>query len=97
MERDRKARFLETLAVVNAIVEVGNRIVSAINQSPGQSGEGSLKKTVEALKDVLLPENGEDREKESLKARKKLEDEIKKGPIKFRALTQPKKRPKLGR
>ena len=96
MERDRKARFLETLAVVNAIVEVGNRIVSAVTQSPGQSGEGSLKKTIEALKDVLIPDNHEDRDQKALEARKKLEDEIRKGPIKFRAITHTKKRPKYG-
>jgi hypothetical protein len=90
-ENDRKVSFLTTLTMVNAIVETGNRIVAAITQSPSNQLSGdNVKKSMEALKDLLLPEDNERKKRQAAKARKRLVEEVQQGPIKFKAMAHAK-------
>jgi hypothetical protein len=96
LETERRVEYIKTLAIVNAIISVGNHVVAAITQSPGDAkGGDSVTKTLEALKEMLLPEDKERTESKAQRARRVLEEEATKGPIKFRTMDYGK--PKKGR
>lgn len=96
LETERRVEYIKTLAIVNAIIGVGNHIVAALSQSPGDSKGGeSITKTLEVLKSLLLPEDKERTEDKAKRARRLLEQEAAKGPIKFRTMDYGK--PKKGR
>jgi len=96
LETERRIEYVKTLAIVNAIIGVGNHVVSAISQSPGDSKGGeAVTKALEALKEMLLPEDKERTDDKAKKAKAYLEREATKGPIKFRKMDYGK--PKKGR
>jgi hypothetical protein len=87
MEKENTIEYVKTLAIVNAIISVGNHIVAAGSGGSGQSkGKDALSSTMEALKHLLVPEEAERTTKDALRAKKLLESEAKKGPIKFRTM-----------
>lgn len=94
LERDRSVRYAETLAVVNAIIEVGNALASAVTGSPApQSTKGSgLKKVMESLRSLLMPELAERTERDAEKAKAVLAAEIEKGPITIRSMAYSRRR-----
>lgn len=73
---------MTTLTLVNAIIQVGNTIAAAT--SGGQSSSGGsdgLKKTMESLRDLLLPEDQVEKESQAEKAMKLLQEEVTKGSL----------------
>lgn len=50
LRRRREAQFLTTLSIINAIMQVGGMIAG------GSSSNDALKKNIDALRDLLLPE-----------------------------------------
>jgi len=94
LERERKAQFLTTLAVINAIIETGNRIVAATTQSAAPQGNDTLQKTLDLLRSMLLPAEAERLDKKARMAKRYLEGEVQRGPVKFRPMSRPRKRTK---
>lgn len=93
LERERQIQFATTLCLVNAIMDVGNRIVAAVSQSPSNQLNGDVvKKSVEALQKLLLPEEAERTAKKAEKAKDILAREMAGGPIRFRPQNQSGKR-----
>jgi len=84
--REQNARFLTTMAIINAIIHVGNGIISAVSGGSASSRSGhSLKKTLSSLRELLLQENSFATEAKTAKIAELLQSEVAKGPIKFKA------------
>lgn len=84
--RNQNIQFMTTLALVNAIIQIGNSIAAA--SSGGQASSGgadSLKKTMESLRDLLLPEDKVQKDSQAEKALKVLKDEVAKGALRVTA------------
>lgn len=97
IERERRIEYLKTVTLVNAIIGVGNVIAAAVSGSPGnQLGGDKITKSLELLKELLIPEESEKTEKQALEAREKLSKEVAKGPLKVRAVGTGKAKKKRG-
>lgn len=93
IERERQIEYLKTVSLVNAIIGVGNLVAAAVTESPGnQLGDDKLTKALELLKDLLIPEEGEQTSEKAKEAKAKLAAEIEKGPLKVRPIGVGKKR-----
>jgi hypothetical protein len=85
-QRRAEIEFRKTLTIVNAILEVGNRIVAAVSQSDAPSSGKALQKGVESLQELMLPHLGDNRDRQAAKIKKVLEEEHSKGPLKIKAV-----------
>lgn len=94
LERERRASYTQTIVLVNAIMAVGNGIASAVRGTPNESGDDKLKKSLDALREMLLPEDAQRAERRASKARETLDKEISRGPIKVRPMASRKGRNK---
>lgn len=95
LERERRIEYLKTVVMVNAIIGIGNNIAAAVTGSPNnQLGGDKLTKSLELLRDLLVPEEGEQKEEKAKSAREKLEREIAKGPLKVRPIQSGRQRRK---
>jgi hypothetical protein len=92
LKRRAEIEFYKTMAVINAIITVGNGITKAITQSPDSGSSDALNKTVDVLKEALLPHWAEDTDKRAKEARAKLEEEINRGPLKIQVMSKSKKK-----
>lgn len=89
LERERHVQFVSTLAIVNAITQSANGIISAITSSPAnQQGGDAVSKAIEALREALLPEEAERKADSAEKAKLRLQKEMSKGPLKVRPMGQ---------
>lgn len=89
LERERQVHFATTLCIVNAIMEVGNRVVAAMSDTPASQLNGDVvKKSIQALQELLVPEEAERTERKAKEAKEKLAKEASRGPIKFRTQSQ---------
>lgn len=80
--REQNIRFLTTMSMINAIISVGNSIVSALSESASPQGNGdALKKTIASLRELLLPTDHAETEKRAAAVSALLESEVAKGPI----------------
>jgi hypothetical protein len=96
LELERRIEYTKTLALVNAIISVGNHITSAVTGSQGtKDGGDNVTKTMEALKALLVPEVGEKTSRDARRAKDLLKREAEGGPIKFQAMDH--KKDKKGR
>lgn len=87
--RKQKIQFMTTLSIVNAIIQVGNTIAAATSGGQASSGGGdSLKKTMESLRDLLLPEDQIEKESQAEKAMKLLQEEVSKGVLLVKSKAQ---------
>lgn len=94
LERERRAAYTQTIVLVNAIMAVGNGIASAVSGTPAESGDDKLKKSLDSLRELLLPEEAQRAERRASKARETLDKEISRGPIKVRPMASRKGRNK---
>lgn len=94
IERERQVKYTQTIAIVNAIMTMGTAVVSAITQTPNQSSGDKLKKVLDHLRDLLLPELAEQREKDADRVKELLHREVEQGPIKVTPMTRKKSRRK---
>ena len=81
LERERQIDYAKTTAVVNAIISVGNAVVSAVTGSAGSSDGDKLKKTMDNLRNLMLPELAEKAERDAGRVKTILEREASQGPI----------------
>lgn len=72
------------MTIVNAIITTGNNIIAAVSKSDQTPTNDKLKKSFDALQDLLTPHSAEAREQASLKAKNLLSDEMGKGTVSFR-------------
>lgn len=87
IELERRIEYTKTLALVNAIIGVGNHIAAAVSQSsPNKQSGDKLAKTMDVLKSLLLPEEAERTDRDAGRAKVILEREVSAGPIKFRSM-----------
>jgi len=73
------------LTIVNAIITTGNNIIAAVSKSDATPTDDKLKKSFDALQDLLTPHAAEEREKVAERAKSLLAEEMGKGKISFRA------------
>lgn len=80
--REQSIHFMTTLSIVNAIIQVGNVVAAAASGGSSSGGDkDSLKKTMDALRDLLLPADVAARESAVKRALKLLDKEVSKGPL----------------
>lgn len=91
INRHAEIEYLKTMTVVNAIMVVGNAIRSTIAGSGETPSSDALDKSLEALKEALLPHWSEDTKKRSAEAMKKLKQEMDGGPLKVQVMAKPKR------
>lgn len=92
LTRHRYVQFMTTLTMVNAIIHVGNGIISAVSGGGGtQSGAEKLENMINSLKDLLIPEDRFDKESKVQKALRILKEEVAKGPLEVRPMASGKK------
>lgn len=73
------------MAICNAIISTGGNIISAINKGEGSGGD-ALKKSVDAVQNMLVPHWAEDTKKRAARARETLIKEASRGQIKIKVL-----------
>jgi len=92
--RQQQIQFLQNLALVNAIIQGANQIVSAVSGSGGSSDNDGLSKVMEALRSHLLPEDKAEDDRRAMKIRQLLEEEATKGPFMVRPMSTSRSRKK---
>lgn len=90
-KRQAEIEYLKIMAVVNAIIYVGNGIRSALSGDETHGGD-SLKKGLESLEKMLLPHFSEENKDMAEKARRILMKEATRGPLKIRVMEDDKKK-----
>jgi len=83
LERQKKIQYAQTQVIVNAIITVGNSIAAAVSGGANDGGGKALTQSIEALQELLMPEEAEKKAKQAARAKDLLEREIKRGPIKI--------------
>ena len=91
VERERAASFMATMSIVNAIIQVGNNIVSAGSKDALAGGDDKLKKSLDSLRDILIPEDEFKKEEKAARIKRILEEESSKGTIRVRPMVSSKK------
>ena len=79
------------MTIVNAIITVGNGIRSAVAQSADTPSTDALSKSIDALKEALLPHWAEDTDKRAQEARTRLMAEMDRGPMQVQVMGKEKK------
>jgi hypothetical protein len=92
---ERLSSFLQTQVIVSSIFAVGNAIISAVTKSPQSSTGNNVQKTLEALRDVLLPEQKEATDAKMVAVAEKLRQALEGGPLKVRSLAEKRQRQTL--
>lgn len=98
LQREHELEYLKLMVIVNAIMQVGSNIASALTSQDSAGGD-SLRKSLDALKKHLLPHMAEDVERRAVEAKKMLVEEAKRGPLRYTVVggdRQRRKRPKRG-
>jgi len=88
--RNQNIQFMTTLAIVNAIIHIGNSIAAVVSGGSAGNSDG-LKKTLDSLREVLLPEDVQRKESQAERALKVLTEEAAKGPLKVRSMSSSRK------
>lgn len=92
INRRAEVEFAKTMVIVNAIISGCNSVSAAVAQSPEGSSSDALNKSLDALKSVLLPQWAEENEQRAGEAKKKLMEEMNRGPLKIQVMTNTKKK-----
>ena len=80
------------MTVVNAIITVGNGIRATVAQSSDSPSSDTLNKSIDALKEALLPHWAEDNDKRAEEAKARLMEEMNRGPLKVQVMSKSKKK-----
>lgn len=83
LTRQATIHYLTTVSIINAIIQVGNNIASAVSGSPS-SGSDSLKKSAEELRKLLFPEEVQRVEEKAKEVKALMESELARGPMTVR-------------
>lgn len=76
---------MKLMVVVNAIISVGNRVCAAVSSSDTPTSD-ALKKSIDSLKQLLLPHWAEDTERRAKAAKDMLVKEVTRGPLTVKVL-----------
>lgn len=93
-EHDNEIEYLKLLAVINAIMSVGNSLISAMTGSNSTQSGDNLTKVLDALKDMMLPHYGESTKKRALEVRERIIRESSNGPLKIQVMGRDKNKRK---
>lgn len=93
-EHDNEIEYLKLLAIINAIMSVGNSLISVMTQSASTTSSDNLTKVLDALKETMLPHYGEATKKKALEVRERIIRESSKGPIKIQVMGRDKSKRK---
>lgn len=80
--------FYKVLSVINAIIHAGSQITSAVAGSNTPTGSDNLTKTIDELKRLLLGDDASNNEQQAQKAKRILEAEHAKGPLRVKSRVQ---------
>jgi hypothetical protein len=83
---------MKVMTVINAIITVGNGIRSAVVGSSDPPSSDALNKSIDALKEILLPHWAEDNDKRAEEAKARLMEEMNRGPLKVQVMSKQKKK-----
>lgn len=92
-EHDNEIEYLKILAIINAIMSVGNSLISTMTGANSTSSD-NLTKTLEALKETMLPHYGEATKKKALEVRERIIRESSTGPLKIQVMGRDKSKRK---
>lgn len=85
--RKQNTHFMTTLSIVNAIISVGNGLISALSEGSSTTSNGdNLKKSLESLKELLLPEDETEKSRKEKRVMDILEAEVAAGPLSVRKM-----------
>ena len=85
--RKQSTHFMTTLSIVNAIISVGNSLISALSGGSSTTSNGdNLKKSLESLKELLLPEDVTEKSRREKRVMDILEAEVASGPLSVRKM-----------
>lgn len=75
------------MTIVQAITFAAQSIASTVAQSDQTPSPDTLNKSLSNLLDLLVPDDNKDKEAKIEKAKKMMEEEIKKGPFKVEGMS----------
>jgi len=89
LRRRNNIKLVTTMSIINAIIHASDKIAYAVSTGATSppTGEG-LKKSVEQLQTLLVPEYGEEIERKAERFKKLLIKEAEGGPINIRAINK---------
>lgn len=85
LDRQNNIKYLTTLSIINAIMQVGNGIIAATTGSAGTNSD-NLSKTLDELKKLFFPRLEGDKANRAAEVKRILEKEVAGGPLKIRPL-----------
>jgi flagellar motor component MotA len=91
VHRRAEIEYLKLMAVINAIIATGNSIAAAVTGNESSGGD-SVNKTLESLKELLLPHWKEEQDRKAIKAKELLRKEVAGGPIRVQVVGKGKKK-----
>ena len=91
LDKENGVRYIETLAIINAIIHLGNTLGAALSGGGSQSDGGSVKKMMDLLRTHLIPQYDEELQKKAKDVKAILEEELSKGPLAVQATDRPAK------
>lgn len=84
IRRRSEIEFLKIMSVINAIISVGNTVAASMSDSGAAPSSDSLNKTLESLREVLLPHLAEDSKRKAKKYEVLMKEELDRGPLKIK-------------
>lgn len=93
IHRENEIRLLTTVSLINAIIHTGNTVASSLAGGSSSGGE-ALKKTLESLEKLLMPQSEEHLRKRAKEVKKILEEEVSRGPLNIKVVGEDKRKTK---
>lgn len=91
LERRNEIEYIKLVTTINAIIHAGNAVVAAVTGQTNPEGD-ALKKSLEGVRKMLLPQNEEALQSKAERAKELLTQEASKGPLKIKAVGTDQKR-----
>lgn len=91
LARQSTIHYMTTMAIINAIIHMGNTVATAAAGGQPPAADG-LKKCLEELKDTLFPDAKVNRGLEADRVKKILEREASSGELRVKTMDKPKGR-----
>ena len=85
IKRRAEIEYLKLMAVVNAIISVGNHVSAAVTKGDA-GGSDALNKTLDTLRELMFPSIKEEQDLKAKKAKELLAKEMAGGPIKVQVV-----------
>lgn len=91
LSRKHQIHFMTILSIVNAIIQLGN-VIAAVLTGNAPSDSGGVTKSMDALKELLFPQEAEIKETKAQRALRILQKELEGGPYRVVPKSVPRKR-----